>query len=488
MTSMLHLQQMEWDFEDQLHYVEKGTEEIYYVYDAAGQRVRKVVEKNNGALIEERIYLGGFEVFRRSNGNGLKLERETLHIMDDQQRIALVETRTKGDDDSPEQLVRYQLGNHLGSSSLELDEDGVEISYEEYYPYGSTSYQAVNKEIKAAAKRYRYTGKEQDDETGLYYYGARYYAAWLGRWVGCDPAGFVNGINLYAYTKNNPIIYIDNDGRVATYSVEKKDDITIVTINLKIYLTGNEAKDDYGPKKIKQYIEEFWGKDPKTGKNGWELERIEKKYQVKFNVAVSTEDDDDAHELKITTDDFERYGKAYTEGDYSEIPVKRKRNVMVPYKDYEGTVYEKEKNRVRNVILHEIGHALGLPEDNIRAIRFGDAYHGLNPKSNYSFEKSIMRKGAPYEITKRNINMILDRLNLQEGIEQTLKSTEVKKYRSEIKHPSWYDISKSSERAQLLRHWPSEYERLMKKEYPELYKREVELFIKPLFLDYLKNR
>jgi RHS repeat-associated protein len=217
MTSMLqHLQQMEWDFEDQLHYVEKGSEEIYYVYDAAGQRVRKVVEKNNnGALIEERIYLGDFEVFRRRNGSGLKLERETLHIMDDQQRIALVETRTKGDDGSPEQLVRYQFGNHLGSSSLELDDDGVEISYEEYYPYGSTSYQAVDKDIKAAAKRYRYTGKERDDETGLYYYGARYYAAWLGRWVSCDPMGLVDGPNLYVYTYNSPTQLVDIKGTQA---------------------------------------------------------------------------------------------------------------------------------------------------------------------------------------------------------------------------------------------------------------------------------
>jgi RHS repeat-associated protein len=214
MTSMLlHLQQMEWDFEDQLHYVNKGSEEIYYVYDAAGQRVRKVVEKNNnGALIEERIYLGGFEVFRRSNGSGLKLERETLHIMDDQQRIALVETRTKGDDDSPEQLVRYQLGNHLGSASLELDEDARVISYEEYYPYGSTSYQAVDKEIKAAAKRYRYTGKERDEESGLYYHGARYYAPWLARWSSCDPAGDAPGLNLYRYVRNNPLTYNDPMG------------------------------------------------------------------------------------------------------------------------------------------------------------------------------------------------------------------------------------------------------------------------------------
>ena len=55
-------------------------------------------------------------------------------------------------------LFRHQYTNHLGSACLELDEGARIISYEEYYPYGSTSYQAVNKDLKAAAKRYRPCG------------------------------------------------------------------------------------------------------------------------------------------------------------------------------------------------------------------------------------------------------------------------------------------------------------------------------------------
>jgi RHS repeat-associated protein len=221
MTSMLqHLQQMEWDFEDQLHYVKKGTEEIYYVYDAAGQRVRKVVEKNNGALIEERIYLGDFEVFRRRNGSGLKLERETLHIMDDQQRIALVETRTQGNDPAPEQLIRYQYSNHLGSASLELDHQAQIISYEEYYPYGSTSYQAVRSQTETP-KRYRYTGKERDEETGLYYYGARYYAAWLGQWASSEPIEEIAPVTgSYQYCCGNPVILKDDNGEIPDWSLD----------------------------------------------------------------------------------------------------------------------------------------------------------------------------------------------------------------------------------------------------------------------------
>src|SRR5260370_29988470 len=121
------------------------------------------------------------------------MERETLNVMDDRQRVALVESRVKGSDGSPAQLIRYQFGNHLGSASLELDDRGAVISYEEYYAYGSTAYQAVNQGIKAAAKRYRYTGKERDEENGFGYHGARYYAPWLGRWSSPDRAGLIDG-------------------------------------------------------------------------------------------------------------------------------------------------------------------------------------------------------------------------------------------------------------------------------------------------------
>jgi RHS repeat-associated protein len=124
-----------------------------------------------------------------------------------------VETRTKGNDGSPGQLIRYQFGNHLGSASLELDGQAQVISYEEYHPYGSTSYQAVNKVIKAAAKRYRYTAKERDEETGFGNHGARYYATWLGRWTSCDPSGIKHGTCLYFFSYGNPIAYIDLNGK-----------------------------------------------------------------------------------------------------------------------------------------------------------------------------------------------------------------------------------------------------------------------------------
>jgi RHS repeat-associated protein len=114
---------------------------------------------------------------------------------------------------------RFQLDNHLGSASLEVDESGLVIGYEEYHPYGTTAYASGRGGVEVSGKRYRYTGKERDEETGLYYHGARHLAPWLARWGSCDPSGLVDGPNLYAYARNNPSTLSDPSGREATPSV-----------------------------------------------------------------------------------------------------------------------------------------------------------------------------------------------------------------------------------------------------------------------------
>jgi RHS repeat-associated protein len=214
---------MEWDFRDQLQAVQRqitsdgqGGGKTCYQYDAGGQRVRKVTVNQQGACTSERVYLGEFELYREYNpATGDKeLERETLHILDDQQRVALVETLTLENRKRVEKPVpfrRYQFGNHLGSASLELDEQAEPIAYEEYYPYGSTAYQALRRNTKTP-RRYRYTGKERDEESGLYYYGARYYAPWLGRWISFDPLGLIDGPNAYEYARSSPNNLFDGDG------------------------------------------------------------------------------------------------------------------------------------------------------------------------------------------------------------------------------------------------------------------------------------
>jgi len=158
-------------------------------------------------------------VYRRHNGGAITAtpeeERQTLHVMDDQRRVAMVETKTRDGGvalPSPVDRWRFQLDNHLGSAMLELDASGNVISYEEYHPYGTTAFHTADGNAEISAKRYRYTGKERDEETGLYYHGARYYAPWLGRWTAADPLGPKDGVNVYRYSRDNPVAYSDPSG------------------------------------------------------------------------------------------------------------------------------------------------------------------------------------------------------------------------------------------------------------------------------------
>jgi RHS repeat-associated protein len=215
--AMPHLPSLSWDYADRLREVGLAGETVSCVYDAAGERVRKVVSSPAGTRRRERIYVGGFEVYREfvANGIDVQLERESLHVLDDKQRISLVETETVVGGNTvanPVPLERHQLGNHLGSASVELANDGALISYEEYRPYGTTAFQAGRSAAETSLKRYRYIGKERDEETGLSFHGARYYATWLGRWASADPAGLAGGINLFRYALANPIRLLDRTG------------------------------------------------------------------------------------------------------------------------------------------------------------------------------------------------------------------------------------------------------------------------------------
>ena len=236
------LDEMIWDFMDHLKELDLGGGgTAYYVYDSGGQRVRKIIERLDGKKLE-RIYLGAIEIYRERNSVGnVTLERETLHVLDDQKPIAMVDTPVvKPNNNSESQLIRYQYSNHLGSASLELDDAAQIISYEEYFPFGTTSYNMTDASREISAKRYRYTGKERDEESGFNYHGARYCAPWLCRWISSDPAGLVDGPNLYRYARNNSIKLNDPKG---TDPPDDKPKLPEVTPLLPKTTTTNNTDD-----------------------------------------------------------------------------------------------------------------------------------------------------------------------------------------------------------------------------------------------------
>ncbi len=171
LTSETTSRLFEWDHADRLatyrtQPTSSAEPSIYtqYRYDSYGQRLLKVTRNQGGAL------------------------RVTIYI-----------------DATPP--VLYQLGDHLGSCEVVLDSAGDFVNREEFLPYGETSFGSY------ARKRYRFTGKERDEESSLYYYGARYYAPWLCRWTTPDPAGLTDGLSLYCYVHDNPVRHVDSTGR-----------------------------------------------------------------------------------------------------------------------------------------------------------------------------------------------------------------------------------------------------------------------------------
>jgi RHS repeat-associated protein len=207
-----------WDYADRMvAFADRATatspasKEVIYLFDSGGQRTKKLVREQTGE-VETTTYIDSiFEYHRWSKPGQPTIENNTLHVMDNQRRLAMVHVGDSfSGDGAPNVSVKYTLGDHLGSSNIIIGGatamGATFINREEYFPYGETSFGSFGR------KRYRFTGKERDEETGLYFHGARFYAPWLGRWVSPDPAGVADGISIYSYVHNGPLRGVDPTG------------------------------------------------------------------------------------------------------------------------------------------------------------------------------------------------------------------------------------------------------------------------------------
>lgn len=209
-------QALRWDTRNQLSEVvqivrvDAVNDDEIYRYDAQSQRVRKLRTSRTKSAVNtcEVRYLPGLEIHHESAVE----ERHVINVETGSCVVRVLHWTGSAPKTIRNNQIRYNLSNHLGSCTLELDDDANTVSQEGYFAFGGTAWWAARNETEAEYKTIRYSAKERD-VTGFYYYGFRYYAHWLMRWINPDPSGDIDGINLYLFTRNNPVCRYDKDGR-----------------------------------------------------------------------------------------------------------------------------------------------------------------------------------------------------------------------------------------------------------------------------------
>lgn len=239
-SSLPHLAAIRWDHRNRLRsatIVDRSAQGQpddveHYVYDADGRRVRKVTERLTAGGLErtEKVYLEGCELFFHTRGGVTEIHRTVALIEDDERCLATVyrwaaDTNAAETDNVGTAEVRFLIPDDLGSTAMELDDTGVVLSYEEHFSFGGSCFIAGAALRRTKLRDRRYTGKERDDATGLYYYGFRYYASWIGGWLSPDPLGTAASLNLYEFVHNNPVNLVDPDGLQATGTMRRLDSV-----------------------------------------------------------------------------------------------------------------------------------------------------------------------------------------------------------------------------------------------------------------------
>ncbi|MBE6325938.1 MAG: RHS repeat-associated core domain-containing protein [Bacteroidales bacterium] len=262
-----------WDEENRLLAVNNNGSVSCYFYDAAGERTVKLTSESemvhvngkkvggnanvskftayvspyfvvsNGGAYTKHIYaasqriaskLGNEDGFgadprRVEQAGGLKktdnlattikARYESLGIDYEEAKKEEVLPDSTMDSEEPENLVFFYHPDHLGSTSYVTDADGNIAQHIEYIPYGEVFVEERNNQFST---NFLFNAKELDNETGLYYYGARYLDPTGAMWLSADPLfEKYAGMSPYNYCAGNPVVMVDPDGR----SVEEESKI-----------------------------------------------------------------------------------------------------------------------------------------------------------------------------------------------------------------------------------------------------------------------
>ncbi|MEL6546442.1 MAG: RHS repeat-associated core domain-containing protein, partial [Myxococcota bacterium] len=226
-------QSLRWDAEGRLKDIIQSNDHQKNLYDAHGHRIRKSVLSPSG-LVSDTLYIDQWMELELDQGKG---KTAKIHYYNGEAKLATVE-RNLG---TPQVAVdeKHYVLDHLGSVLATLDRQGHELSIHRYLPFGE-------KGRGAEVDGFGFNGHLKDAETGLQYFGARYYAPELGRFISADPLtpDVLNPLSYtpYAFALNNPINVMDLNGHEPTtlgtmFWIAGATALTAALVGLKQYMS-----------------------------------------------------------------------------------------------------------------------------------------------------------------------------------------------------------------------------------------------------------
>lgn len=177
-----------------------------YNYDGDGKRVSKALSSAPTHPTKLYWYSVGSDVLDETDGSGNTANSTfSEYLFFAASRIARRDFQNN---------VFYYFSDHIGTARVLVQAGQTAACYEsDFYPFGDERMPTIN----ACSQNYKFTGKERDSESSLDYFGARYYASGLGRFTSRDTGPFdwndPQTLNRYAYTRNNPLRFVDPTGK-----------------------------------------------------------------------------------------------------------------------------------------------------------------------------------------------------------------------------------------------------------------------------------